>query len=83
MSNTYERLNKYIDGFGLNEGVQQKDDIIRGITFEDVIIAVQSNEKVIDKNSVMKVYNEMLKTNLEEAKSELNKNMNWIIKQAK
>ena len=29
MSNTYERLNKYIDGFGLNEGVQQNREYLK------------------------------------------------------
>ena len=60
-----------------------KDDILRGITFEDLIIAVQSNEKIIDEDIVWKVYKAILRDNEEDARSELEDNMERILKECK
>jgi len=60
-----------------------KDDILRGITFEDLIIAVQSNEKIIDEDIVWKVYKAILRDNEEDARSEIEDNMERILKECK
>lgn len=73
-----EMLNEKLN---LRESVHPKDTLMSGITFEDLIIAVESNEKEINKSTITKVYNELLKSNMKDAQSELNKNMDWIIKQ--
>jgi hypothetical protein len=72
-----ELLNEKLN---IRESVHQKDDLLSGITFEDLIIAVESNEKEINKSTITKVYNELLKANMKDAQFELNKNMDWIIK---
>lgn len=59
-----------------------KDNLLHGITFEDLIIALQSNEPKIDEKTVMKVYNEILKMNAQDALHELKSNMHQIIKEA-
>ena len=75
-------IKKYLEeNFSLNEYIQPKDTLMSDITFEDLIIAVQSNEKEINKSTITKVYNELLKANMKDAQFELNKNMEWIIKQ--
>ena len=61
----------------------QKDDLMRGITFEDLITAVQSNEEEISEESIKKNLSEMIYTNFEDACSELKQNMSEIIKQGK
>lgn len=66
-----------------NSRVHPKDDLLSGITMEDLIIAVSSNESVIDSNSVMRTFNDMVKVNLEDSKAELRDNMDQIIKWAK
>lgn len=66
----------------IKEYFHEKDDLLRGITFEDLIIAVQSNEKAISASSITKVFNEMVKANLKDAEYELKSNMKQIIKAA-
>ena len=60
-----------------------KDELLRGFTFEELIIAVQSNEKEITAQTVEKVYKEMLDACINDAKEELRSNMKWIIKEIK
>jgi len=60
-----------------------KDDLLRGITFEDLITAVQSNEPVINEKSIKKVLYEMIKENVADAEAELKEKMEWIIKEAR
>ena len=61
----------------------QKDDLLRGITYEDLIITVQSNEPEINEASVRKVYREILNSNLHDAQVDLKDNMSRILKEAK
>lgn len=68
----------------LNEGmpVHLKDDLLRGITFEELVETLQSNENIHDERAVNRVFNEILKANLKDAISELRANMKFIIQQA-
>ena len=59
-----------------------KDNLLRGFTYEELITAVQSNEKEITAQTVEKVYKEMLDANIADAKTDLHSNMKWIIKEA-
>jgi hypothetical protein len=61
----------------------EKDDLMRGITFEALLTAVGSNEKEINENVVKTVFKELLDANLEDAHSELKENMKQIIKELK
>lgn len=58
------------------------DDLLAGITFQDLIVAVESNEKVVNEQSVRKVFKEMLKANVKDAEYELKQNMKRIIGEA-
>lgn len=62
--------------------VHTKDDLLRGITFEELIETLQSNEPTHDERTVKRVFEEILRANLEDARSELRSNMQFIIKQA-
>lgn len=64
------------------EFFHEKDDLLGAITFEDLIITLQSNEKIINETTVKKVFNELLTSNINDAKYELQQNMKKIIKQA-
>jgi len=64
------------------EFFHEKDNLLRGITFEDLITTLQSNEPEINEKTVMKVFNEMWKELLTEAQHELKKDMKQIIKEA-
>ena len=59
----------------------KEDDLLRGITFDDLITAIESNEKEINEISVKKVFEEMVRTNLVDSKSLLRSNMKSILKE--
>ncbi|MFA7133284.1 MAG: hypothetical protein WC108_08315 [Bacteroidales bacterium] len=58
-----------------------QDSILDGITIDDVITAVLSNEKEVNEQTVTKVYNEILRENRENAREMLKKYMQAIIKE--
>ena len=60
-----------------------KDDLLSGITFEDLIITLQSNERNINAAVVTKTFDTMVKEALLDARSELKDNMDKIISEAK
>jgi hypothetical protein len=64
----------------LNERFHTKDELLKGITFEELIDTVQSNESKYDKATVTKVFNEILKMKLDDAKYELKSKMSHILK---
>lgn len=59
-----------------------KDTLMSGISIEDIIDTVVSNEKVRDEKSVLKVFNEIYQANLADAKFELKEKMPMILKAA-
>lgn len=59
------------------------DSILDGITFDDLITTIQSNEPVIDEMTVTRVYNEILQAQLRDAVYVLQKNMKFILKECK
>jgi|WetSurMetagenome_2_1015567.scaffolds.fasta_scaffold59843_5 hypothetical protein len=59
------------------------DDILSGITFDELIVTLQSNEPHVDKTAVKRVYKEILKAKLEDAMFELERNMDYIIGQTR
>jgi len=65
----------------LNEFFHPDDDLLKGITFQELIDTVYSNEKVVDEKSVWKVFNELVKVKLEDAKSELKSDIKQVIKE--
>jgi len=60
-----------------------KDDLLSGITFEDLITAVHSNEQEINEVSVKKTFEDMAKANLLDSKTLLKSNMKYILKELK
>ena len=63
----------------LQEYFHSDDDLLRGISFQDLIDTVYSNESIVDERSVRKVYKEILTTNLKDAEYELKQNMTEVI----
>lgn len=53
------------------------------MSFDDLIITVQSNEKEVNEKNIKKVFNEILEIQLQDARFLLNENMNEIIKRSK
>jgi len=66
----------------LGAGIHQKDDLLGCITFENLVIALQSNESNINEDVVRKVANEMLESHLEDFHALLEQNLEEIIKLA-
>lgn len=68
----------------LSEGMPMhiKDDLLAGITFEELIITLQSNEPEINEKVVQRVFSELVRDAVQNAKEELRDNMQMIIKQA-
>ncbi len=58
------------------------DDLLKGLSFDDLITTVHSNEPIIDEASVKRCFNEMLSGVLEDAHTTLKRNLTFIIKQA-
>ena len=58
----------------------EKDDLLAGITFEDLITAVVSNEKIKSAETIKKVFKELLNANVRDAEAELRDNMQQILK---
>lgn len=66
----------------LGEDMFQEDNILDGITFYDVILAVKCNCPVINEKAVRDTYREIFEQRLEDATFILRKNIDEIIKQA-
>ena len=67
----------------LGAGIHQKDDLLAGFTFEDIIITLQSNEATIDEKAVFKVAQELLGERMKDFNFLLEQNVPEIIKYAK
>ena len=63
----------------LEERFHPKDDLLIGLTFDDLIVAVQSNERIINEASVKKTFETLLKEIVSDARYELKTNMKQII----
>ncbi len=66
------------------EAEYQDDKILDPITFENIILMMQCNEKKpYTAQQVKKCYRELLKTVLEDAEFVLNNNIDYILKELK
>ncbi|MBC8388803.1 MAG: hypothetical protein H8E13_12235 [Actinobacteria bacterium] len=57
-----------------------KDDILSGITLEELIQTIESNEKIYNERAIKKVFEEILKIKIEDAKYVLKQNIAIIKK---
>jgi hypothetical protein len=60
-----------------------QDSILSEITFEELITTVRCNEKTINEESIKRTFENILKTNLEDARFRLNVNLDIILKECK
>jgi len=58
------------------------DDIFQGITYEDLITTLQSNEPIIDESTVINVYNDLRRIMQKNAMYNLMNNMEFILRKA-
>ena len=58
----------------------EDDNLLRGITYGDLITAVESNEKVINETVVANTFNAILHDNIHDANFDLNQEMPKILK---
>lgn len=81
------QYHEWLKVVGMNESLTEaiilRDSILSGITFGELVDTVQANEPVVDSVSVMRVYNRILKTQLDDAEYELKSKMKDIIKAVK
>lgn len=59
------------------------DSILDGITFDDLIVTLQSNERVIDEEAVVRVFEDIVRANLKDARYVLKNNIKFILDNAK
>ena len=59
------------------------DNILDGITFDDLVTCVQCNVEEIDEEAVMREFEDMVRVNLKDARFLLKEKMAFILKQAK
>lgn len=67
----------------LGEDMHETDNMLDGITFDDVILALHSGERVIDERAVRRVVQDILESQMQVFEYILNKNIDEIIKRAK
>lgn len=67
----------------LNEDMHKSDCIFDPITFEDIILAVHCNERVLDEDAVNRVAREILESRLQDFEYLIQNNINEIIAEAK
>ncbi len=67
----------------LGEDLSENDNLLDGITFEELITTVRCNCSVIDKKAVYDEFMRILGIREQDMYSLLNKNMNAIIAEAK
>lgn len=60
----------------------EHDSLLDGITFEDLIITLQSNERVIDEEAVKRVFEDLVRANLKDACFLLKEKMQFILDSA-
>ena len=66
----------------LNEDMHKSDCIFDPITFEDIILAVHCNERVLDENAIKRVAREILENRMIDFEYLLENNINEIIAEA-
>ena len=67
----------------LGEDMYETDNILDGITFDDVILALHSGERIIDEKAVRRVVKEILEIQMQDFEYILNNNIKEIIARAK
>ena len=72
-----------IDEKVLEEMWHPKDDVLDGITYEQLIVSLHAGEPVIDEKAVKRVFEYMLDNHIEDARYMLKKHMKDIIKEAR
>lgn len=67
----------------LGEDMYETDNILDGITFDHVILALHCGERVIDEKAVRRVVKEILEIQMQDFEYILNNNIDEIIARAK
>lgn len=66
----------------LNEDMHKSDCIFDPITFDDIILAVHCNERVLDRSAVERVAKEIIDSRMDDFEYILHNNINEIIAEA-
>ena len=82
---------KYIEGgnkmierqWKLGEDMHKNDCVFDPITFEDIILALHCNERVIDRKAIQRVINEIMDSRAQDFDYLINNNIDEIIAEAK
>ena len=67
----------------LGVDLHEMDNLFDGFTFDTVITALRCNERIVDKNALIKVVNEILATQRQDLFFLLKNNTDEIIRRAK
>lgn len=67
----------------LGEDLHEDDAIFDQITFNDIILALHCNERVIDRKTVLKVFKEIMDIHMQDFEYLFNNNIDEIIAKAK
>lgn len=66
-----------------NGYMSPEDSLMSGFTVQNLIDAVAANEPIVDRRAVLRVFNDMLAPNLQDAHAILDANMDTIIERIK
>lgn len=67
----------------LNKDLSTYDNVFDPITFDDIILALHCNERIIDESAVKKVTKEIMEMRMEDFNFLIKNNVEEIIKLAK
>ena len=62
----------------LKDKINRYDDILQGITFDDLITACQCNLREVTAETIKQQFEEMLQANIEDARYIINEQINYI-----
>ena len=67
----------------LGEDLHEDDAIFEQITFNDIILSLHCNERVIDRKTALKVFKEIMEIRMQDFEYLFNNNIDEIIAKAK
>lgn len=73
---------KKMDNFKLGDDLSLCDNILDPVTFDDIVTAVRLNEKVVDKEAVLKTAKELIDNRMRDFTFLLENNVNELVDMA-
>lgn len=77
------KAGELLENISIQEKLSMRDDLLAGFDFQELIDTVNANEPKKDEKSIMKVFEDMLKSSVSDARFMLKKHMKDILSELK